>query len=258
MLATASSSAQTPKLDPDNPLNPFYTQMLRSENEASMNAALESGDIATLQSKVSELTAIPGGPDFLLSWFIGRFNAGGSFWINTQLSKLAWNIGVEAQSLNQQGAALFKTRAVVAGINALAQIRMEGTRCEDPTAWQAHWDALLSARPLWEFATTLPVTGRQSIVSGAMATQEKIAPLRRNDAPLCTGGLDSIGKALENPNIVERMGAAPGLPGRTVVLSVDPKEQPNFVPEQVWRQRQQEVRKTLPALLASVLQIPVP
>lgn len=249
-----ASSGQTPKVTPDDPLTPLYANMLRAQHAPVMDEALERRDIPFLENKIKEIMPIVGGPDFLLSWFISHLNEGDTFWIGEQLAILAWKIGVVSENLNTQGSNLFKTRAVVAAINVLVQIKVEGARCDDATAWQAKWDAVMSQRPLWQFAGSLSATDRRSIITGAIATEERLAPRRRNDAILCIGGLDTIGKALAD-GAPATASTVPGLPGRTITLAIDPKDQPKFAPEEIWRKRQGDIRKTLPALLSAVLQV---
>ncbi len=162
--------------------------------------------------------------------------------------------GATGDSLKQTAAAF--------GLYAYELIAIDGTRCEDSSAPSHHLDQLVFSRhTLWVYALSLPESDRAKLWNLALTIEQGTQSVRREDKYLCSGGLDEMNAsfaALGNkPLTLAPIPPSPGqLLGHQYVVTPPANFQPGFLKPELWRAKQDELRKQMPTILKRLLTAP--
>ncbi len=151
----------------------------------------------------------------------------------------------------------FRQAALAQLLYTYAVLAVDGVRCADPTAPQAHRDQITGFTRDLRFSITqfLP-QDRFSVLTAALKQEELLAPVRDPDPDLCRGGLDDLGEALEShPDRATTTGPQPGYPGTNVIVPIDPTRPPKYSDRAEWLTRQQKARAGLPDALGAIISL---
>lgn len=122
----------------------------------------------------------------------------------------------------------------------------DAVRCNDPSVDQAV-KTLINGRyaHFQNIINRLTVDAKQKARNLALSYEERLAN-RLPFAPICSSGMKAMQAALNDPRHSERTVDAPGTLGgkKTIVETVSPYS-PDFLPDAVWNERRQEIRKML-------------
>lgn len=137
-----------------------------------------------------------------------------------------------------------KDTATLAYLFGLLTSRIDAARCADPSApvnKLHYWEQTLS--PIFLHFRSLPGHQQRDLVSRAMDMEHGLRT-RAADAWMCSGGLSFMQKFSEkhkdNPNPPTREIQDPTGKRRTVVMD-DPDIKPDFVPDEQWTTRRNEI-----------------
>jgi hypothetical protein len=213
-----------------------------------LDAALARNDLPEVFRLMKETDRRPTGVRFMLTWLQEHIQNGDTIWLTQQFAIIQWNIGLTDGPANPAIEKEYKTRGVFSLVDTMVQIIVEGARCDDMTAWQAHWRQSAGETAIWQYAATLPEDLRRHAAAEALRFESEVSPKRKDDAFLCSGGMDSMTAGAPTHD--------PRLPGTTYNMTPDPNYQPKFVAAEVWRKRQADARARLPALVAKLLSLP--
>jgi TonB family protein len=191
-----------------------------------------------------------------INWEDAKIYNGGGFFVSLAYVYDAWRVG---NAQNDDIGEIRKGRAALAFMYALDLVRIDGTKCADPSAPGHRADQLIFANaPVLKYLRGQSQASRFNTASISLALEKATADLRVPDKFLCSGGLaqmsDSIRAQGDEPLPTIAM---PGYVGKTVLVPEDPAFKPQFVDESVWRVKQLDARDKAPAFLTSFLQGPV-
>ncbi|WP_165188136.1 hypothetical protein [Caulobacter soli] len=136
-----------------------------------------------------------------------------------------------------------------------AVLSVDGVRCADPTAPQAHRDQISSfTQELNRSTDALSIPERLGAIEAAIRQERQLAPVRDLDPALCRGGVAELTEALAaQPGRTTTTGPQPGYPGTNVMVPIDPNRPPAYSDSAQWPARQQAVRDGLLDQLAGVI-----
>jgi hypothetical protein len=136
-----------------------------------------------------------------------------------------------------------------------AVLSVDGVRCADPTAPQAHRDQISRfTQELNRSTDALSIPERLGAIEAAMRQERELAPVRDLDPQLCRGGVAELTAALTaHPDRTTTTGPQPGYPGANVMVPIDPSRPPAYSDSAQWAARQQTVRDGLLDQLAAVI-----
>lgn len=244
---------QAPVSKPADPA-PSEMEVSAEHQPVALDALLTARDYAALGARIA---GVRRQPDLHsdLNWLKAKMIEGNSAFVSMLYSRLLW---VGASGLPAEPRRNLQQTAVMAAVYALAQIRVDGTRCGDRSAPAHRIDQLMMEwnPQIWGFAATLTPEERANIVRLAVTIETRTAP--RRDAQgdvdfLCRSGMEETSYNLRHGSQKE----APPLPGqlgKRIILSGDGKYVPSQRPEAEWRKDMPAVRAGLSAELTRFLE----
>jgi hypothetical protein len=125
-----------------------------------------------------------------------------------------------------------KERAAVLLMYAFLTSIADGTKCADTTANGAE-QLLFMTGPLRGRLSDFPADTLERLIDEAIALEAETSPRRSGDPSLCRFGIKDYAQATKKLDDQKA--------GRSV--ADDPLPGPDFAPTEVWRSRQEEVRK---------------
>lgn len=139
----------------------------------------------------------------------------------------------------------------------LYQITMlDGTKCGDPSAPQAHIDKImLQYLPIWQFASSLEETRKLRLIEDAVHTEWRTASKRNYDSFLCRGGLEELGAAMRSGEQAKEIANQSGEVGRIFVVEPPRHFRPSFRKEEEWLASQEKLRGSLRNRLVELLRV---
>jgi hypothetical protein len=230
------------------------------DNHTQLDKALAKRDWAYLAGVVRD----PGSADNmmrLLNWERYQTYRGGGYGVTYMyVSTLA----MAANSYDKAAAKdpSFAPTAHGLRLGALSQmlytyavLAIDGERCADPTAPQAHRDQIAQfTNELRVSVNQLSRQERLDVLMAAVRQEQELAPVRDLDPELCRGGLDDLGATLEaHPERATTTGPQPGYPGTNVLVPLDPDRPPAYSDRAQWAARQKAVRDKLPDTLGAII-----
>lgn len=149
----------------------------------------------------------------------------------------------------------FRQAALAQLFYTYAVLSVDGVRCADPTAPQAHHDQISSfTEDLRRSADKLSVQERVGAIEAALRQERELAPVRDLDPDLCRGGVAELNAALTaHPDRTTTTGPQPGYPGTNITIPVDPNQPPAYSDGAQWAARQQAARDDLIDPLAALI-----
>ncbi|WP_426031742.1 hypothetical protein [Caulobacter sp. DWP3-1-3b2] len=230
------------------------------DNHKALDAAMARRDWAYLTSVVRD----PGSAENmmrLLNWERYQTYRGGGYGVTymyvTTLAMAAnsYDKAATKDPSFAQTARGLRMGALTQLLYTYAVVAVDGVRCADLTAPQAHRDQIAGFTDELRLSVNqLSHEERVTVLMAAVRQEQELAPVRDADPDLCRGGLDDLGDALESHREKgTTTGPHPGYPGTTVSVPIDPASPTKYSDRALWTVRQEKVRDGLPDALGALI-----
>ena len=186
-----------------------------------------------------------------MNWEEKKIYDGAGFFISYWYMTEIWSYGSAGSLPNAKD---LKSSAATMFFYNFILVHADGFKCTDLSAPGHRMDQIgVEARPIILFLKTLSKNEQVQLADQALQIKLASGPLRADDEVLCSGGAAqmahdlSANKEIGNTPLNEAM-------GKTYVVPADPNYKPGFVAPEIWRPKQEQVRKSAPEALNLFLQ----